>query len=346
MRIRRKSWGLIPLLVLGSAWANPPEPPPKEVQLVLTQPDYPFPVPGQLVIDIESPRELPFNARSSDDKISPGVTTAGLPGLNVSGSGQFCIAQFYELQKTLLDRTVTIVDLRAEPHAFINNMAVSWGPLDQLPDVAPTKLETQYLAAALAGHNVTATAFAIDGYTRAETWEPIELRIAVREPLTEPELVAHAYWDYVRFGVVDFAPPTDATVERFVRFIAARDPATWLHLHCDSGLGRTTLFLTMIDMMANSSRAPAADLIERQYRLGGTNLRNTSDRNAKRAAGKRARLQFIEDFHRYCRDAAPSFTKSWSAWHRADANLDAFRPPGQPRPTPEPLPPPGERAPF
>ncbi len=333
--------------------SKPPEPPPEDVQLVLTQPDYPFPVPEQLVIDIDSPRELPFNARTSDGKISsrplPGgqpVTTAGLAGLNVSGSGQFCINQLYALQETLADRTVTIVDLRAEPHAFLNNMAVSWGPLDQLPDVDPTKLEAQYLAAALAGHSVTATAFALDGYTRPENWEPIELRIAVRKARTEPELVARAYWQYVRFGVLDFAPPSDDAVERFVRFIAARDRNTWLHLHCDSGLGRTTTFLTMIDMMANSSRAPASVLIERQRRLGGANLRDTSDRNPKRAAGKRARLKFIEDFYRYCRAAAPSFTESWSAWHRADSNLDAFRPPGNPRPTPEPLPPSGERIPF
>ncbi|MGC1481428.1 MAG: hypothetical protein WA771_13075, partial [Chthoniobacterales bacterium] len=309
------------VLFIALPGSKPPEPPPEGVHLVLTQPDYPFPLPELLVIDIESPRELPFNFRSSADEIStrplPGgtpVTTDGLAALNVSGSGQFSPNQFYELQMKLADRAVTIVDLRLEPHAFINNMAVSWGPINKLPDVRPETLERQYLDAALAGHNVTITSFAFEGYSRPADWEAIKLPVAVRKVRTEPELVAPAYWDYERFSTADFSPPPVAVVDRFVDFIRDRDPNRWLHLHCDSGLGRTTLFLTMIDMMANSGRLPAPALIERQHRLGGSNLADTRDPNRQIAAAKRARLAFLEDFYRYCRFTAPHFFMSWETW--------------------------------
>ncbi len=132
-------------ILIALPWTQPPEPLPDGVQLVLTQPDYPFPVPEQLVIDIDSPRELPFNARTTNEKISTRplpsgapVTADGLAALQLSGSGQFCQNQFWALQETLTpDRQVTVVDLRAEPHALINNMAVSWGPPEQLPAEPP-----------------------------------------------------------------------------------------------------------------------------------------------------------------------------------------------------------------
>ncbi len=324
-------------LLITLPWVKPPEPPPEGVQLVLTQPDYPFPLPAELVVDIASPRELPFNARTTNEKISTRplpsgapVTTDGLAALQMSGSGQFSQNQFWALQETLTpERQVTVIDLRAEPHALINNMAVSWGPLDRLPDEPAATLERRWLAAAKATRRATATAFALDGYTNSESWEPIDLRINVRETSTEDRFVRRVTWGYRRFGVADFTAPPDAAVDDFITFSKSRPPSTWLHLHCDTGLGRTTTFMTIIDMMANSGRASAAALIERQHRLGGSDLANTSDRSSARATGKRARLEFLENFYRYCRQSAPGFRQSWSAWKRADARASRFRPPGR-----------------
>ncbi len=338
-------------LLAALPWLTPPEPPPENVQLVLTQPDYPFPLPDLLVIDIESPRELPFNSRSTFDKISTRplpdgapLLLEGLARLRMSGSGQFCQNQFWFLQETLTpDRQVTVVDLRAEPHAFINNMALSWGPPDQLPAEKSSTLEKRWLAAARSAGTITATAFALDGYVNPATWEPITLRINVRETSTEEKFVRHVTWGYRRFNVTDFTAPPDAIVDDFVRFIADRDPATWLHLHCDSGLGRTTTFMTLVDLMANARTLTAATIIERQHRLGGTDLRDTSDSNPTRAAGKRARRQFLQDFYRYSQSTAPTFRQSWSAWKRAETKATKAKsePPTQPQsktPTNDPKP--------
>ncbi len=348
---------MVPLafaLLVALPWAASPEPPPKGVQLVLTQPDYPFPLPADLVIDIASPRELPFNARSTDEKISTRplpngapVPADGLVALRMSGSGQFCQNQFWALQETLTpDRQVTVVDLRAEPHGFINNMAVSWGPLGRLPAEPATQLERRWLAAARSTSRATATAFALDGYTNSADWESIDLRINVRETSTEDRFVRRVTWGYRRFDTLDFTAPTDAVVDEFVDFISSRDASTWLHLHCDTGLGRTTTFMTLVDMMANSGRASASALIERQHRLGGSDLANTSDSNRVSATGKRDRLDFVENFYRYCRQSAPNFRQSWSAWKRNDARADRFNPaPGTPD-QPPPVPPSEKKKPF
>jgi hypothetical protein len=335
-------------LLVTLPWAKPPEPPPEGVQLVLTQPDYPFPVPDQLVIDLDSPRELPFNARTTSEKFSTRplpsgdpVPTDGLAALRISGSGQFCQNQFWALQETLTpDRQVTVIDLRAEPHGFLNNMAVSWGPRNALPAEPATTLERRWLAAAAATRRATATAFALDGYTNSAAWEPIDLRINVRETSTEEQFVRRVTWGYRRFHVTDFTTPPDAVIDDFITFIKSRDASTWLHLHCDTGLGRTTTFMTLVDMMANSGRASAAALIERQHRLGGSDLADTSDPNPTRAAGKRARLEFLKNFYRYCRQSAPTFRQSWSSWKKADARANRFHPtPGTPTQPPPAQPP-------
>ncbi len=94
--------------------------------------------------------------------------------------------------------------------------------------------------------------------------------------------------------------------------------------------------MTIVDMMANSGRSSAAALIERQHRLGGADLSDTSAPTASRAAAQRNRLEFLENFYRYCRQTAPAFRQSWSAWKKHDARANQFRPqPGVPtQPTP------------
>lgn len=304
-------------------WSRPADAPPEDVQLILTQPDYPFPVPDLLVIDIESPRELPFNFRTSKKSLSTKPLTDGtrvpddgLAYLNISGSGQFCLNQFWHLRETLNLRNVTVVDLRGEPHGHINNMALSWGPPGALRASAnPERLEQKWLAHAATTRKATATAFALHGYAQSDRYEPIELKIEVRETRTPRELSTSHGWKYLRLPVPPGTTiPPDSVIDDFVAAFAEREPGSWFHFHCDTGLARTTTFMILADMMANFAHVPADAIIARQSRLGGSNFLSLPKGKAARAAAE-DHLTFLRNFHAYCWRAGPSkFRLPWSKW--------------------------------
>src|SRR5262249_44991497 len=92
---------------------------------------------------------------------------------------------------------------------------------------------------------------------------------------------------------------------------------TWLHFHCSAGKGRTSTMLTMLDMLQRPHAFTFDQFINRQVLFGGINLLETNPDKEWKHSSLRARSHFLEVFHRYCQEQAPTFKQSWSAWKRA-----------------------------
>jgi len=263
---------------------------------------------------IHGPRELPANWRTTAEGDS---TAPGLTSLDASGSGQFCLDQFYKMQMALAGKWVTVVDLRHEPHGIINAAAISWGPPAPASRGAwaVEQLEAQWLTALEGAKRATATFYAPGSFANRDAWQPIELKFDIRSVSTEARMVDAARWGYLRIAAPDFTAPRDEDVDRFVKLVRELEPGMWLHFHCDTGRGRTTLFMTLYDMLRNYVRASRGDIIQRQRRLGGIDLLA-----AKAGSAEASRADFLTEFYHYCWAEGPGFRRSWSSWRRTRAH--------------------------
>jgi len=316
---------LASLLPFAVPWEKP-KPPGNDWLLVLEEPAFPDPPPPGSIMELEGPRTLPENWRTSEKKLNTAsLNTAGMSGLHMSGSGQFSKTQLYRMREVLRDNHPVIIDLRQEPHGFIDFAAIAWGPPPSpgsTPSAAATEtLEARWLKATIASHFVTATRYAPGSFYDMDSWQEIALPFDVRSATTEATLIEKAGWRYLRIPCIDFQPPPDASIDRFVAFVR-ENPDAWLHFHCDTGLGRTTLFMTMLDMMKNFFRANRTEIIARERALSGVQLLKTPSGDSPTAEGLRARAKFLEDFFSYCFQNGPSFQHSWSSWKKA-------QPPGE-----------------
>lgn len=307
--------GLLAALLAGlvsaaASWAKPPLPP-DGAQLILTQPPPPDPPPEGSVIDLPDAHELPLNWRSTEK--ASGKANPGLSTLMASGSGQFSRDQFYAVRGVLRGRSVVVVDLRQEPHATLNGAAVTWGPSELVganrsaPRVE--SIEEKWTRALARRKFTTLTQFAPGAVAHTKGWQPIALALDIREARIERQFADDANWGYLRIAMPDTWLPRDEDIDRFVDFISANaENLPWLYFHCDTGGNRTTLFLTLYDMMRNYYRASRPHIIERQRKLGGIDL--------LAGPGKAERAEFLERFFDYCWQCGPMFRRSWSSWSR------------------------------
>jgi hypothetical protein len=302
--------GLLPFAI-AMPWDRP-SPPPEKTELVLTHPQPPDPPPAGSVMDVPVERELPENWRSTASASTKAKENAGLGDLMASGSGQFCREQLYAMRTALKGKSVVVVDLRQEPHALIDGAAISWGPpvIVGADRSAPEleRVERAWLQHLVAGKFTTITEYASGAFADTKTWLPIALKLDIREAATEGRLIAEAHWGYFRIAAPDTIVPRDQDIDRFVALVRDLDEGLWMHFHCDTGGNRTTMFLTLYDMMRNYVRAPRPDIISRQQKLGGFDLLAGSH--------KAERKEFLDRFFNYCWQCGPLFRKSWSSWNR------------------------------
>jgi hypothetical protein len=84
-----------------------------------------------MLLDTENAEVLPRRLRTTKDVLPEGFEASGLLNLNMSGSAQFSALQFKALLEHLENfgfykDQVLVVDLREEPHGFINGNAFTW----------------------------------------------------------------------------------------------------------------------------------------------------------------------------------------------------------------------------
>ncbi len=272
---------------------------------------------GVLTLDAAAASALPHRFRTCFFPLATpdGVRTPsqeGLNGLRISGSSQFSLAGLALMRQQFPPRAV-IVDLRRESHGFLGDAAVSW----RLPDnqgnpgrdaAFVTEAEAALLAAIDERPDIVVA-------REAKRGGPTPLTIGPLTAVSEAQAAASLGLGYLRLAVSDHTRPDDAVVERFVRFYRSLPPDVWLHFHCRGGAGRTTTFMTLVDMLRNAPAVAFEDIIARQKALGGSDLAKTSGGSASgRDALAKERLGFLRRFYDYARANPGGAPLGWRAW--------------------------------
>lgn len=248
-----------------------------------------------LVFDNNTTKRLPNNFRKSTDPVdnSTNLNLSGLKELNISGSQQFSKFNLELLKKQLpSDKNLVFIDLRQESHGFINGLPISW---EGDGDKANMGLSYNQV---IARNNAQLANIKIG--------EPLTIKnttIVPKEVYSEETLIKENNNQYIRIPVTDTKLPTPEMVDLFVSSVTNLPENSWLHFHCKEGIGRTTTFMTMFDMMKNAKTVPLNDIVLRQIKLANLEDKEKGLESANRMA-------FYNKFYAYAKNG--DFTKKFS----------------------------------
>ncbi|MGL5617154.1 MAG: fused DSP-PTPase phosphatase/NAD kinase-like protein [Sarcina sp.] len=247
-----------------------------------------------LVFDHYNHNNMPANFRKSNDQISqPGINTTGLENLNISGSEQYSSMNL-KLLKAKLPKNLplTFVDLRQESHGFINGLPISWEGNGNKANMGLSEsqviaLNNQQLANIKIDSNVT-----IGNKT-----------LMVKEVYSEETLIKANEDNYIRVTATDTKVPTAINVDSFLDQIEDSAEDSWFHFHCKEGIGRTTTFMTLYDIMKNSKTVPLEDIVNRQIVLANLQSKDNSLKSAER-------MELYNNFYNYIKSGESNKTFS------------------------------------
>ncbi|MBE6043614.1 MAG: hypothetical protein E7216_05195 [Clostridium thermopalmarium] len=282
-----------------------------EAQAVDTQKDV------HLVVDlVHDVNALPKNFRKTTNlaviENNKDINLTGLDKLNISGSSQFSVNNLPMLIDAIgTSLPITVIDLRQESHGFINEYAVSWADEKNNANAGLTreqvlKKEAQQLNSIKLNKPIT-------------FYNHPKLTIMPTKVQDEDKLVKSKDLSYKRVTVRDGGIPTDDMVDYFVDIIKNQPKDSWLHFHCKEGIGRTSTFMIMYDMMKNYKSLSAEDIIKRQLALA-----NYKESTVQSFYNKE-RIGFLNKFYEYCKANGDNFDTKWSQWTKAADNSAAFR---------------------
>jgi len=272
-------------------------------------------------IELKLTNALPRNFRTTDDPLNPNKgempAATGLSDLRASGSGEFTP----EGLKLVLARTrgpVTVFDLRQETHIFVNELPVSWYASRDWVNVgrgqsAIEAAEASRVQSLKAGSNIDVRPGHPVKHGNANSVPPQD--VTVERASVERDIVQSGGARYVRITVTDHARPLDDEVDRFIVAVRALPENAWAHFHCEAGLGRTTTFMVLYDMLRNANRASLENIVTRQKNLShGYDVLQPDEPGNWKAPYAADRAAFVRTFYDYAR-ANPSGTPQlWSEW--------------------------------
>jgi Inositol hexakisphosphate len=272
-------------------------------------------------IDLKLANALPRNFRTTNDPLNEGkgetLATTGLSDLRASGSGEFTPQGL----KLLLERTrgpVTVFDLRQETHVFVNDIPVSWYASHDWANVGRSQEEIESQEAA------RVQSFKPGSEIDVRPGQPVKhgngnsvtpQRVTVQRASTERDVVEGAATHYVRVAVTDHARPLDQEVDRFVLAVRELPENAWTHFHCEAGLGRTTTFMVLYDMLRNANRVSLEDVVHRQKILNnGYDVLQPDEAGNWKTPYAADRATFVRAFYDYARVNPNGRPKIWSEW--------------------------------
>lgn len=242
---------------------------------------------GFLVMDTDSDEPMPNRFRD-------------IESLNISGSAQFEPSQIENLKKKINVLDTYIVDLRQESHGFITAKdAVSFYSTERLLNNGFNSEET--LASEKEKFGAIKPGDVENIFNKRGAFRET---INVEKSQIELDLVKNSGLNYVLFATRDGHIPTPSMVDTFVSFIVKTPPTTHLHFHCDHGEGRTTMFMSMFQMMKESTTKSLEEILNEQLAAGGIVLTNNT-----------TRANFLQDFYAYTKEnKATNFKTKFSVW--------------------------------
>jgi len=270
-----------------------------------------------LVLDSDEPGARRFRMTSALAGMRAGGSHASI---HCSGSAQFSLGAWDDIQQRLgrpSPEALYVLDLRQESHGFLDRAAVSWYARHNwgcvgLAEDEVLRLEALRLLLLERSEVVwVADAQAVKAGTGPglTEWKPGRVR-------TEEEALGLCEGHYVRLPVTDHVRPDDTVVDRFVRFTQGLRGEAHLHVHCRGGKGRTSLFLTLQDLLWNAVDLPLESILERQRRLNDYDLRKVPPPDSYKASFAPERLDLLIRFHGYARANPGGQPQSWLQYAR------------------------------
>lgn len=220
-------------------------------------------------------------------------------------------------QNTILPEKIIVIDLRQESHGYLNNMAITlnsthnWVNLHKTNEQAKTDEENWLLLLknqSVVSGVLTPQQFETHNYVQGTSFDVLSVQ-------SEEDVVRSNYFDYQRFYVSDHRAPLDSEVDNFIAFYRQLSPDVWLHIHCRGGKGRTTTFLTLIDMLHNADKVSFKTILARQaaippfYDLAAV-FRSDPDLTIFYVE----RLHFLEQFYKFAQATLQGYSGTWSEW--------------------------------
>ncbi len=256
---------------------------------------------------------LPKHFRKTTDlavvKDNKDLDLKGLDKLNISGSQQFSGNNIDLLIKAIdTSLPTTVIDLRQECHGFINGFSVSWADAKNNANVGLTR--DQVIAKEKEDLKSIKLNEPITFYNNSKQ------TMDVKTVQSEEELTKSKNLGYERVTVRDGGIPTDDMVDYFMEFIKNKPKDSWLHFHCKEGIGRTSTFMIMYDMINNYKDVNADGIIKRQLALA-----NFEDTTLK-SFYNNERMGFLNKFYDYCKANGDSFDTKWSEWNSKASSID------------------------
>lgn len=286
--------------------------------------------PYDIILDVPDNKILPNQFRTPRF-LTPArkneINLKGFNDLKMSGSGQFSQSQLQELIKYLTRRhkikreKIIIVNLREEPHGFINGNSVTfyYGPLSYQHNqpvgvILATDQQRINWVHALPYVLINKIVKGDDRMPKTKTPK----LFAVKSAMTEQQWSEKLGVRYVRIPVADHFIPDNNDVDQFIAFVEMLDPESWLHFKCRGGKGRTTTFMVMYDMLKNPG-LPKEAFIKRQTLIHATDLAKPASQERMQSwkwALNHNRMRFINRFYNYLHHPNGYGKHKWSDWVR------------------------------
>ena len=242
------------------------------------------PAPGVQILKYDRPAavsEMPANFRTAQsqyktakDGIYP--SREGLDNLRQSGSSFFSKHEFKELLKHVPAKDLVVIDLRNESHGYINDNGISWYSRYKTFNKGQSakeidRREKSMLETAKMNQNVDVAT--LDKHKDIAS-QKVE---HVNSVQTEEQFVKSMGVKYYRVPVMDYSAPTPANVDEFLAIYKKLPKNAWIHVHCEAGVGRTTIFLSLMDMIKNADKLSYDDIMTREVLLGGQDVRKSAE---------------------------------------------------------------------
>ena len=134
---------------------------------------------------------------------------------------------------------------------------------------------------------------------------------------TEAELCASRGIGYFRLTVLDHSFSDPDNIDEFIAFVRNLPEDTWLHVHCQGGVGRTNMYLVFYDFLRNPD-VPEKDVIYRHFNQGGNFMYYKGDKpneEAYKVPLAQEKAEMIPLFYQYVQEQQPKgFKRTWTQW--------------------------------
>lgn len=280
------------------------------------------PEPGVQVLKMDRPgqtAQLPANFRTAQSPYKKTVNNRypsreGLDILRQSGSSFFSKTEFKELLKKIPAKDLVIIDLRNESHGYVNEIGVSWYSRYKTFNFGQSAAEIDRREKSMLEtlHQNGCADISLLGKDKSIVGQKREL---VGNVQTEAEFVQSLGVKYYRVPVMDYSAPTPQNVDDFLQVYRHLPVNAWVHVHCEAGVGRTTIFLSLLDMIKNADRVSYDDIMTREVLLGGQDVRKSAEttKDAYKKVHYQERAEFTHHFYDYVKEN-PELNVSYTQW--------------------------------